>query len=247
MRAYSFVKCLISDFWNICIGNKGPLKNLRPEGYIIDKDNLSIPFCDHLIKKFEDNLDNSSIILWNDDLESDTRIYEMENLLTEKELKELDLEKNIRQIELYLGKKVKSWFLMMNRVVYQNGNKGSGGGLHRDSPISHQVKMIWYLTEVTTSNGPLIFVDRTPFDKTANPWKKYVGESRFVNFKLANIPGNVTELTATKGTKVTFDSSGLHMGKPISSGVRYAITLYTSFRPPKFREALNRTVGKIRK
>src|SRR3546814_14658032 len=41
----------------------------------------------------------------------------------------------------YVGRSTKSWLLMANRLLPKDGNLGSGGGLHRDSPFSHQDRM----------------------------------------------------------------------------------------------------------
>ncbi|MBF4984773.1 phytanoyl-CoA dioxygenase family protein, partial [Nonlabens mediterrranea] len=126
-------------------------------------------------------------------------------------------------------------FILLGWLKKGKGNLGSGGGWHRDSPISHQFKTILYLTDVDETNGPFQFI------KGSQNWKNNLKVCKYLNLPLSNrrfknedidslISQNVipppTTFTSKKGGLIIADTRGLHRGKPLENGERKAITRY---------------------
>ena len=128
----------------------------------------------------------------------------------------------MKAIDAYLGTRTRSWFLMANRVVPKPGNLGSGGGLHRDSAYSHQVKCIWYLCDVASGNGPFRYIPGSHRSAFADRRHYPLGENR-----VAAAERPLAEVTAKAGSLLVADTKCIHGGKPIERGARYALTLYT--------------------
>jgi hypothetical protein len=133
----------------------------------------------------------------------------------------------------YVDRNQLNSFIMANRVTPKPGNLGSGGGWHRDSINRRQLKFIVYLSDVGSVNGNFQYMP-----KSHRVWDK-LGQNRFLKKGLSeyrysqeNIDtlvknGNrVDELTGSQGTLIVADTSGIHRGKPIVEGVRYAMTNY---------------------
>ena len=137
----------------------------------------------------------------------------------------------IRQIgETYSRTGIINYMTLAARQVYKPGNKGSGGGWHRDSANEQQFKSIIYLSDVTSENGPYQYVDGShnllsclrsfSFEKQ----KRFSEEDldAFVKkFKLT-----VSTLTSGAGTLILTDTRGIHRGMPIKRGERFALTNY---------------------
>lgn len=127
------------------------------------------------------------------------------------------------------------YFQMLGHIVYKEGNLGSGSGWHRDSPFSHQFKFILYLNDVNEGNGPFQYILGTHKEDEIYRYTKVLeadlGKYRFsesdvdvimrkmTNLKIANIIGNA-------GTLLIADVKGLHRGKPLEYGERWATTRY---------------------
>ena len=134
----------------------------------------------------------------------------------------------------YMGPQEQCFFTLANKVVPFPGNLGSGGGWHRDTPHEHQFKSILYLTDVTAETGAFEYIPRS------HKVSYFVKAIRSAGIKFAqnrlsdeDIQRLVTSLgveprvmSASAGTLILVDSSGVHRGRPIMSGVRYALTNY---------------------
>ncbi|HYI07949.1 MAG TPA: phytanoyl-CoA dioxygenase family protein [Thermoanaerobaculia bacterium] len=124
----------------------------------------------------------------------------------------------------------------MAAKLYADPNAlGSGGGWHRDSFLP-QYKAICYLTDVTADNGPFEYI----------PGSQRLKNKFLYDFRSRLRRGPVTSryeqaeideycsffditprvFTAPRGTVILVDSSGLHRGRPIKEGIRYALTNY---------------------
>lgn len=163
--------------------------------------------------------------VWRDAVGSDTRIFGFEQDMPDA-MSYFDVMRYIKAVDDYVGLKTHAWFLMANRVLPKPGNKGSGGGLHRDSPFSHQVKCLWYLSDVTTETGPFQYVPGTHFNAYKTRKSYPLGQTRF-----DTIEDELVEVHAKAGSLLVCDTKCIHGGKPIQSGARYVVTLYTFTRP----------------
>lgn len=211
-----------AQIWMKHIAAKGEFKKLKEETALVIPNEIPLDICKTLIEKIDLIVSQKNHPrTWRDPLNSDTRILGFEQDIGEL-IKYFDIENKINAIEEYTGRKTKSHFLMANRVIPKEGNLGSGGGMHRDSPFSNQVKCIWYLSEVTSETGPFQYIPGTHFNLIKNKSKYPLGETRFKETQDSPI-----EVTATAGSLLICDTKCIHGGKPIQSGARYAVTLYT--------------------
>ena len=159
--------------------------------------------------------------IWRDGVGSDSRILQFEKDIPHL-LPHFAIAEHVKAIDAYLGKSTYSWLLMANRLVPQKDNKGSGGGLHRDSPFSHQVKCIWYISDVGALNGPFSYVPGTHQNLGAQRHRYPLGVYRF-----DEISDELEIVTAPAGSLLVCDTRAIHGGCPIVEGTRYAVTLYT--------------------
>ena len=122
---------------------------------------------------------------------------------------------------------------MANRTRATPGNLGSGNGWHRDSVQRRRFKAIVYLNDVDTENGPLQYwrgshrlVNRLATSlRLRTPWY----ENRFDDGtydRFFETSGGIETLAAPRGSLILADTTGIHRGKPLARGVRYAMTNY---------------------
>jgi Phytanoyl-CoA dioxygenase (PhyH) len=120
------------------------------------------------------------------------------------------------------------------RIDATGANNGSGDGWHRDGH-GYQFKSILYLSDVTDENGPFEFLPgshkrwRAAFDTALGglpppPGTRYepVVVDRMVSqfgFKRQHYP-------AKAGTLLLVNTAGIHRGRPLRFGSRYALTNY---------------------
>jgi hypothetical protein len=123
-------------------------------------------------------------------------------------------------------------FTLAARMEHREGNKGSGGGWHRDS-LGFQFKAMLYLSDVTMDNGPFQFFrgSHRRFYKLRNYlFDLSQGFSDIVRYSdehVSKLPQeDLITGTAKAGDLVLFNSSGVHRGMPTRGGVRYALTIY---------------------
>lgn len=222
--AINYAKSVAVLSWMRLFGTKGEFSELKEKTAMIVEGDLPKEVCDTLIKKIEAVLaDPSHPRVWRDQVGSDTRIFGFEQDIGDL-AEHFKVERRIKAVEEYLGCTVKSWFLMANRVVPLKNNLGSGGGLHRDSPFSHQVKCIWYMNDVNTENGPFEFVPGSHFNVLSTRNEYPLGKYRFESICSDD---TLVEVHASAGAMLVCDTKCIHSGKPIEKGVRYAVTLYT--------------------
>ena len=124
--------------------------------------------------------------------------------------------------------------VMANRVRPKPNNLGSGGGWHRDSVKLRDMKVMLYLNDVTEKNGAFQYVKYSHGAKSVleGLWKHNFSrnKNRFTSQEVESILLNqdyqLDTLESKAGTLVVFDVSGIHRGKPIETGERYALTNY---------------------
>ena len=187
---------------------------------LINENYIDKESCDDLIRSIESTLKENSKNVWKDSLASDSRIISFESVEPDI-VNLLEVEKKLVNIEKYLGTKVVDWFIMANKTQFKEGNKGSGGGFHRDSAFSRQIKVIWYLNDVSAFNGPFcveLGTNNYSFKSIKDP---SFGETRF------NWSSNYKEVCSKAGTELICDTRALHGGKPHKKWIKIRFdTLY---------------------
>lgn len=230
-------KAWTKDKWHGARGGKGEFSGLTEQTALVFEDDLTLDICEQLIMEIDKVLAEADHPrVWKDAIGADSRILGFERDIGDL-VEHFDIEGRLKAIEKYLGVKIKSWHLMANRVSAKDNNLGSGGGWHRDSPFSHEVKCIWYLNDVESYGGPFEFVPGSHVNTIARRKDYPLGSIRFDALK----EGEVTvELTAAAGSLLVCDTKCIHRGKPIQRGVRYAVTIYAS---PNARDKQRRVIN----
>jgi len=127
-------------------------------------------------------------------------------------------------------------------------NIGSGNGWHRDSVFGKQLKAILYVTDVRENNGPFQYLTATHGNKPAldNIRKLGMGyhQNRLEQEDIDNVLSSSSQyrlltITGNKGDLVLVDTTGIHRGKPLFEGERYALTNYY------FINKINKNVEKM--
>ena len=124
-------------------------------------------------------------------------------------------------------------FTLAGKIKAAKGNLGSGEGWHRDD-WGNQFKSIVYLTDVKEGNGPFQYIkgSHKPWQMVQDMRTAGLGprDVRITNEQvdqiLENDPAKLVTFTASKGTLILANTTGIHRGQPISKGERYALTNY---------------------
>lgn len=129
----------------------------------------------------------------------------------------------------YLGENVVTHFILANKVVHTPGRaSNSGAGWHRDSG-KRQFKAIVYLNDVSHDNGPFTIIPDSrdlhmpPREGARNPHRF---DDETVREVARKNNADIVEIVGGAGTCILADTSHIHRGKDIESGVRYALTNY---------------------
>jgi hypothetical protein len=163
--------------------------------------------------------------VWRDDLCSDERIYGAEHLFPQIATL-LPIDEMRKQGESYLCCDLPYYFVLAARLQYREGNVGSGGGWHRDSPFTPQFKFLTYLSDVGEENGPFEYIPRTHTSIDKLKSKFGLGKMRFSAEEVKEQWEDTTIVVADEGSILIADTKGLHRGKPIQKGKRYSCTVY---------------------
>lgn len=219
-------KAVKKECHNECAG-------LNSFGFHVVERFLSKEQCAELIQKIDSYIESGSNNVWTDGVGADNRIYFIDTI-NEQFKKFYDTPYFKKVLESYTGIKKPVGMLLAGRIDSVEGNVGSGGGWHRDSPIQHQVKAICYLTDVGKDNGPFQYISES--HKKLNIIKSYVcnvfkpGQYRFTESEIDKYivfsKGKVLDMVAPAGTLLFADTKGIHRGKPIIEGRRYVLFCY---------------------
>jgi hypothetical protein len=223
LEMIKFLKNYLGDLETKYNGGRGHFACLLAETALVESNIVTRVTCNELCEMIDTLLADPSMLgknVWRDPQSSDQRILGFERFLTTLQLDELKLDECVSAVEEYLGYKIRSWTLMANKVQARYDGKGSGGGVHRDSAYRHQVKIIWYLSDVSLENGPFSYQSGTHFNAAHEPALR-LGETRCDNVTLEKV------VIGAAGTRLTCDTKCLHGGLPVEAEPRYAITLYT--------------------
>lgn len=133
----------------------------------------------------------------------------------------------------YNGKLTSCAFTLAAKIEATGDQYGSGGPWHRDS-MFRQFKSMIYLSDVDDDNGPFQIV------KGSHKLKEILSDTRSgkldameSSFKqetveklLKNNHEKLVSITAKAGSVVLVDTSAIHRGIPLKTGIRYALTNY---------------------
>lgn len=208
---------------------KEQLQQLDETGVGVIENFMAPEWCDDLMKRF-DALE--SIAKHHD---NDRRIFGIERI-SSLHLHAFADSKVLNEIGVrYTGVPQEFTATMAGKIYEDPHSFGSGGGWHRDSFLP-QYKAICYLTDVSAENGPFEYV----------PGSQKLKKKFLYDFRSRLRRGPITPryeqeevdeycrmfhvtpriFTAPRGTVLVVDSSGLHRGRPIKQGIRYALTNY---------------------
>lgn len=219
----------------LCVKNKESLliQTIKKDGFAVNKNFYSPEQCEMLRNKIDNYISEGKCNVWQDELGADNRVYFINEI--DADFEEFYKSSIIRDILLkYTGTSKPNGMVLAGRIDAKKGNLGSGGGWHRDSPITHQFKAICYLSNVNEINGPFQYIKAS--HKKLNVIKSYLtgifkpGQYRFTSSEIENYLdkfGNaLTSFTAEEGTIAFADTKGIHCGKPIIEGSRYVLFCY---------------------
>lgn len=205
--------------------------DLRQNGVAVIENFLTPEEC----KKLRDEMDVmcEKDYVWRDEHNSDIRVFGPENVNVL--FKNLFDNKGLFNIfKKYIDKNNLHQFIMANRVSFSENNKGSGGGWHRDSINRRQLKFIMYLSDVDEKNGCFQYVSKSHTIKNKFKYNRILGlklsDYRYSENDIEKLKQKlgieIIDNKAKAGTLLIVDTSGLHRGKPILEGRRYAATNY---------------------
>lgn len=226
---------LIHSFFRFrvfCSNVDGSIFEIYDKGVFVEKSLISRKSADTLKMAIDESLEKD-VLVWKSDDHSDARIYGFESVFDFSKV-DLNIETIRRYGETYLGKKLRYFIAVAGRLTAVEGNLGSGGGWHKDSPFRHQFKVIIYLSDVNPDRGPFQYIleshkfsEKVRFSGLGND------TTRFSEDCVNGLPiKKCREVTGSLGDAIFVDTRGIHRGKPIKSGNRYTITFYFFERLP---------------
>lgn len=205
---------------------------LREFGYVVIPDFLGAERCDELKIEIDSTIQRSGGRYWEDDQGSDIRLFAA-NAVVDGVMPYFHHETLTQIACAYLKSKSVVGYTLANRVVFAPENKGSGGGFHRDNSGLRNFKAILYLTDVTEESGAFQYWAgshrlRHRLGLIWNNGIQWRGK-RFegaVEMDLIEKQSELKTVTGPRGTLILADTNGIHRGRPVVSGARYALTNY---------------------
>jgi len=124
-------------------------------------------------------------------------------------------------------------FTLAAKISDVSQDYGSGGPWHRDS-YYRQFKSLIYLNDVDENNAPFQLIENSHIPKIkVDDKKKFelqemqsLFNQEVVDKILKDNPKRLRTFTGKAGTALIVDTSIIHRGIPLKSGVRYALTNY---------------------
>lgn len=208
-------------------------RKVKTEGVAVVKGFLSPETCADLREEIDSLIQayKSDIVI--DPHEADHRIYGAE-WISEKVRFFHDHLELAQFVRAFHQAPATNAFTMANRIKPKPQNLGSGGGWHRDTVHFGEIKSIVYLNDVGPANGPFQYVKHSfgndsvfgSIWKENFPFRKDRFSAQEVERFLQQFNKEITDLTGSAGDLILTNTKGLHRGKPIQEGVRYALTNY---------------------
>jgi hypothetical protein len=209
------------------------VNTLDDEGIYVEPGFLTPEQCQLYIDKIESHIASGECSIWVDDEGADNRIYFINSI--DENFDEYYKNEKIRSVlRNYTGTSDPKGMLLAAKIVYKEGNVGSGGGWHRDSPVTHQFKTVCYLNDVDETNGPFQYIRgshrksdviRSYLSKVFNAGQYRFRDTEVESYITSN-NRHIDSITGNAGTLVYADTKGLHRGKPLEAGTRYVLFCY---------------------
>jgi hypothetical protein len=208
------------------------VSKLKKNGYVIINNFLNKENCKLIIKEINNFYDKYPNKVWEDKIKSEYRIHGAEKVSIN--IKNFFINPLLNMVgTVCFNGKLSNLMTMANRIVSAANNLGSGGGWHKDD-VEFQYKAILYLIDVNDNNGPFQLIKHSNkfkfIIKDCLKYKMKINETRLSEKKINEIismePERLKTITGSAGTLILVDTSLIHRGRPLVSGLRYALTNY---------------------
>jgi hypothetical protein len=220
------------------------IPDLRVHGYAVIPNYYGREKCEGLRVEIDRIMAEQPDAIQNDKFNADQRMFGSERASAEIAAFNQD-PFPIAIGEAYRCGLLTAFSTLAGRISAQPGNMGSGQGWHRDA-FHFQFKSMIYLTDVDVNNGPFqllqgshragcVFFDTLRARLPRAPYSRLTDEQ--VEKLVAAAKGRLKTFVAPAGTLILFDSSTIHRGAPVKSGIRYALTNYY-YEPAHVTKAL---------
>lgn len=214
-------------------GDTQHLENLEKRGWTVIPSQFNESDLEEIRTELDRAFERTELPIWSDDEGADHRLFGFDSI-SEKAKQFYQFADSIRILSAYTRIPISFMTTMGGRIKSIEKNKGSGGGWHRDTAEFRQVKSIMYASPIDLNNGPFQYVDGSHIRKNIPTYAKYLkkdwNERRFTNEEVENLCNQfnlkVSTLVSSPGEIILVDTSGLHRGKPLDAGTRYALTNY---------------------
>jgi hypothetical protein len=173
--------------------------------------------------------DTDKTMCWADPELSDLRVWHAEYL--HPDIASFGNNKMFQRIaENYLHQPVSLRFTLCNHTRFIENNRGSGGGWHRDNNYINSFKALVYLVDSNEQNGCFQYLKGSfsyshHIFKTPTPDKYQFTHDEVLDM-IGHDESRIFNVVGKAGTVVIFDTNGVHRGKPMEKGDRYALTNY---------------------
>lgn len=215
-------------------------KELKKKGVVVIKNYLPENKCQKIRAKLDDTIEKNEDKVWISK-SLDQRIWQFEKF--DDDVNKFLLNQNlINLIKKYENQdELRHSTTLGAKIKFVKNGKGSGGGWHRDRTFYKYKysKAIIYLNDVDEKNGPFQYLEKSHhfmnIIKINEYLKKKSSDKWFDDEEVirSGIKFNlkINTYSAKAGDLIIFDATGIHRGKPLNSGERYAITNYYRFDP----------------
>ena len=215
------------------VSDERVLAALADSGIYIVKDFWTAEQCATAIATIDGLLDTYADHIWKDTAGADYRIFGADRVSSVIQPFYRDAFIT-RVVQAYERSDTIRGFTLAAKIAYKVNNLGSGGGWHRDRADVRQIKALVYLSDVDAQHGPFQYF--TGSHRSTQVIKDQVVEgfdfnqNRFEDAEVEAVirksPARLMTVLGKAGTLVVMDTRGIHRGKPIETGERYALTNY---------------------
>lgn len=211
---------------------KAWMQSVRDEGVCAIPGFCDPATCKQLRQEILDAAERFPAAVHNRSNGADRRIFGIERVADEIRTF-ADEPRLLNAARTVLGGDAANAFTLAGMITYTEGNLGSGEGWHRDS-FFNQFKAIIYLTDVSEESGPFEYVARSHQLQHKfvdhNKYEIPLGTARIEDSDVQRLitaqPDRHRVMTASMGTVVLADTTGIHRGMPLLGGERFALTNY---------------------